>query len=100
MAIQKTFPTMIRRASLTAFMAFTLSACGGGSASDPVLPPANIVPAGPKVQVPSLSILAGSTSASPATQVDGPGTIASFQSPAGLALDAAGNVYVEDFNAV
>jgi sugar lactone lactonase YvrE len=67
-----------------------LQACGGGG-SDEGNPPAS--PAEPL----ALSLLAGNANDSRGSR-DGPGAIASFNGPRGVALDGSGNLYVADFS--
>jgi sugar lactone lactonase YvrE len=67
-----------------------LQACGGGGA-DGGNPPAS--PAEPL----ALSLLAGNVNDSRGSR-DGPGAIASFNGPRGVALDGSGNLYVADFS--
>jgi sugar lactone lactonase YvrE len=67
-----------------------LQACGGGGADggNPAVSPAEPL---------ALSLLAGNVSDSGGRR-DGPGAIASFNGPRGVALDGSGNLYVADFN--
>ena len=59
-----------------------LAGCGGGGSSGPVAAP------------PGIAVFAGSLTDT--GSADGSGTAARFDSPAGLAFDSAGNLYVAD----
>lgn len=75
------------RFALTLFLSVLLGACGGGGGSASVSPP-------PSMQAPSLALFAGGVGGS--GYFDGVGGTAKFRLPLGLAVDAAGNVYVAD----
>src|SRR5687767_2493683 len=69
-------------------LAFLAACSGGGDGDNPAPPPPPIAPA------PSLALFAGSLGGP--GSVDGPLAVARFGGPRGLALDAAGNLYVSD----
>src|SRR5688572_17585324 len=69
-------------------LAFLAACSGGGDGDNPAPPPPPIAPA------PALALFAGSLGGP--GSVDGPLAVARFGGPWGLALDAAGNLYVSD----
>lgn len=89
-----TFHTFLANRSLiwftTSLLLLMLAACGGGTNGQGVFFPENPQP----IDEPGLSLIAGS-SVSPGA-VDGTGAAARFFDPRGIAVDAAGNLYVAD----
>ena len=107
--IASSLPAALRRPALGAlFVALALSACGGGGGSDattaqpaPTPSPPPVVtnpqpePTPPPVAAKgNVSLLAGT--AGGAGNLDGAGSTARFDGPAGLAIGPAGDLYVAD----
>jgi sugar lactone lactonase YvrE len=87
-----TFAIDRRRLLMTVPAAAVLSACGGGGGDDepaPVNPPTQ-----PPTAAPQLSLLAGSLGDE--GNLDGPATLSRLNNPGGVAIDAAGTIFIAD----